>query len=173
MEAERALNVAGAPSAYSRGRQSAPYPHRPVPLSYNLQVLKGWAEQSGPKFTRCRWRATCRRSTERGARCVDETSAAFCPTGARHSPDFTFGQLLERKQIVLHERTLVRKPGSTTPSDVAAARAWTRTCRGAQEYLRDCSSWHRLLLVSGLAAPVRQFTFPDGPANRSDWSAAT
>ena len=34
----------------SGGSAHAPYPQPAVPLSYNLQVLKAWAEQSGVKF---------------------------------------------------------------------------------------------------------------------------
>ena len=44
-EAERRLNVAGEPSRYPEDRRSAPYPQGPIPLSYNLQTLKTWAEQ--------------------------------------------------------------------------------------------------------------------------------
>ena len=51
VEAERRLNVAGDPSPYPEDRRSAPYPQPAMPLSFNLQVLKKWAEQSGLKFS--------------------------------------------------------------------------------------------------------------------------
>ena len=51
VEAERRLNVAGDPSPYPEDRRSGPYPQPAMPLSYNLQVLKQWAEQSGLKFS--------------------------------------------------------------------------------------------------------------------------
>ena len=51
VEAERRLNVAGEPSPYPEDRRSGPYPQGPIPLSFNLQVLKRWAEQSGLKFS--------------------------------------------------------------------------------------------------------------------------
>ncbi|PYR15664.1 MAG: hypothetical protein DMG00_00160, partial [Acidobacteria bacterium] len=46
-EAERRLNVAGEPSAYPQDKRTEPYPQPPIPLSFNLQLLKRWAEQSG------------------------------------------------------------------------------------------------------------------------------
>jgi choline dehydrogenase-like flavoprotein len=51
VQAERRLNVAGDPSPYPQDQRSAPYPQAAMPLSYNLQVLKKWAEQSGLKFS--------------------------------------------------------------------------------------------------------------------------
>ena len=51
-DAERRLNVSGEPSPYPGDRRSEPYPQGPIPLSYNLQLLKAWAEQSGLKFNR-------------------------------------------------------------------------------------------------------------------------
>ena len=47
VDAERQMNVAGDPSPYAEDQRSAPYPQPAVPLSYNLQVLRRWAEQSG------------------------------------------------------------------------------------------------------------------------------
>ena len=108
VEAERALNVAGEPSAYAEDTRSAPYPQPPVPLSWNLQVLKGWAEQSGLKFNALPLARNLTPHDGRGACCVYDT-CDICPTGARYSPDFTFRQLMERKQVVLHDRTLVRR----------------------------------------------------------------
>ena len=51
VQAEHRLNVAGDPSPYPEDRRSGPYPQPAMPLSYNLQVLKKWAEQSGLKFS--------------------------------------------------------------------------------------------------------------------------
>jgi quinoprotein glucose dehydrogenase len=50
-EAERRLNVSGEPSPHPEDRRSQPYPQGPIPLSYNLQILKTWAERSGIKFS--------------------------------------------------------------------------------------------------------------------------
>ena len=51
VDAERQLNVAGDPSPYPEDRRSAAYSQAAMPLSFNLQVLKRWAEQSGLKFS--------------------------------------------------------------------------------------------------------------------------
>ncbi|MDH4064221.1 MAG: hypothetical protein OEW19_07450, partial [Acidobacteriota bacterium] len=73
VEAERALNVAGEPSAYPEDGRSAPYPQPPVPLSYNLQVLKGWAEQSGLRFNALPLARNLSPFDGRGACCVYDT----------------------------------------------------------------------------------------------------
>jgi len=169
VEAERALNVAGEPSAYPEDARSAPYPQPAVPLSWNLQVLKRWAEQSGLKFNALPLARNLTPFDGRGACCVYDT-CDICPTGARYSPDFTFRQLIERKQIVLHDRTLVRKlaldEGRAT---VAAAQGVHHDRPGeTQEYRARlfvvasgyCWSPHLLLLSANSK-------FPNGLANSS------
>jgi quinoprotein glucose dehydrogenase len=169
VEAERALNVAGEPSSYPADRRSAPYPQPPVPLSYNLQVLKGWAEQSGLKFNALPLARNLTPFDGRGACCVYDT-CDICPTGARYSPDFTFRQLLERKQIVLHDRTLIRrlvlddaKPVVAAAQGVHQDRADERHDYRARLFIIAsgyCWSPHLLLL----SADSR---FPNGLANSS------
>jgi choline dehydrogenase-like flavoprotein len=108
-EAERRLNVSGEPSPHAEDRRSLPYPQPPIPLSYNLQMLKGWAEQSGVKFSPLPMARNLTPHDGRGACCVYDTCGEVCPSGARYSPDFTFRQLIAPKKIALHDRTLVRK----------------------------------------------------------------
>ncbi|MGE5244047.1 MAG: GMC oxidoreductase [Betaproteobacteria bacterium] len=109
-EAERRLHVSGEPSPYPGDWRSEPYPQRPTPLSYNLQVLKTWAEQSGLKFSPLPMARNLDKPFDgRGFCCVFDTCGEVCPSGARYSPDFTFRQLMEPKKIVLHDRTLVRR----------------------------------------------------------------
>ena len=43
-EAERRLGVSGEPGPFAEDTRSEPYPMAPMPLSYNLRVLKEWAE---------------------------------------------------------------------------------------------------------------------------------
>src|SRR5216684_3527432 len=90
-------------------RRSEPYPQGPIPLSYNLQILKAWAEQCGLKFSSLPMARNLTPFGGRGSCCVFDTCGEVCPSGARYSPDFTFRQLIEPKQIVLHDRTLVRR----------------------------------------------------------------
>ena len=108
-EAEKRLNVAGEPSPHPEDRRSQPYPQRPIPLSYNLQLLKTWAEKSGIKFVGLPMARNLTPHDGRGACCVYDTCGEVCPSGARYSPDFTFRQLIQPKKITLHDRTLVRR----------------------------------------------------------------
>ena len=158
-EAERRLNVSGEPSPHPEDRRSAPYPQGPIPLSYNLQTLKTWAEQSGLKFSPLPMARNLTPFGGRGSCCVYDTCGEVCPSGARYSPDFTFKQLVTPKKIVLHDRTLVRRlilDGKTSkivaaqavqdrPGDQIEYRA--RTFVVASGY---CWSSH-LLLLSGVA----------------------
>jgi len=109
-EAERRLNVAGEPSPYPEDRRSEPYPSPPVPLTYNLEVLKAWAEKSGLKFTPLPVARNIKPTPDgRGVCCAFSSCVPLCPHGARYSPDWTFRKLIKEKKIVLHDRTLVRK----------------------------------------------------------------
>src|SRR5690242_9565474 len=99
-EAERRLGVSGEPSPLAEDRMSEPYPMRAMPLSYNLRVLKAWAEKSGIPF----WSTPQAKNTRPyGGRsqCMRCNTCEICPTGARYSPDFTFKQLLSAKRIEL------------------------------------------------------------------------
>jgi choline dehydrogenase-like flavoprotein len=170
VEAERRLNVSGEASPYPEDRRSAAYPQPPIPLSYNLQVLKAWAEKSGLKFSPLPMARNLTPFDGRGSCCLCDTCGEVCPSGARYSPDFTFRQLVEAKKIVLHDRTLVRRLilDDRQPR-VAAAHAWhqdrpddrieyrAKTFVIASGY---CWSSHLLLL----SANAR---FPEGLANRS------
>jgi glucose dehydrogenase len=117
VQAERRLNVAGDPSPYPEDRRSGPYAQPAMPLSYNLQVLKKWAEQSGLKFSPLPLsRNVSAPADGRGACGLYDTCGDVCPTGARYSPDYTYQQLIAARKITLHDRMLVRKlvmqPGS-------------------------------------------------------------
>ena len=170
VEAERALNVAGEPSPYPEDRRSGPYPQPAVPLSYNLQVLKAWAEQSGLKFNALPMARNLTPADGRGSCCVFDTCGDVCPSGARYSPDFTFRQLIERRQIVLHDRTLIRRLTLDDSRPVISAATGVHQDRpgGTEEYRARlfvvasgyCWSSHLLLLSANSR-------FPDGLANRS------
>ena len=171
-EAERRLGVAGEPSPLADDRMSQPYPMPPMPLSWNLLQLKAWAERSGIPF----WGTPQAKNTvpyDGRAVCQRCNTCEICPTGARYSPDFTFKQLLARKQIVLHDRTLVRRlvpdaAGGATPRIAAAHAVHRDRPSEAVEYrartfvLASGYTWSpHLLLLS------RSSRFPEGLANRS------
>jgi quinoprotein glucose dehydrogenase len=171
VESERRLNVAGDPSPYPEDRRSAPYPQPAMPLSFNLQVLKKWAEQSGLKFSPLPLSRNIDRPFDgRGACGLYDTCGDVCPTGARYSPDYTYQQLIAAKKVTLHDRMLVRKlvlaEGKDSiaaahgyhqdrPDDVTEYRArWFVLASG------QCWSPHLLLLSANSR-------YPDGLANRS------
>jgi quinoprotein glucose dehydrogenase len=107
-EAEERIGVAGAPGPPELDPRSRAYPMDALPLSFNLERLREWAERSGIPF----WpnpvaknsrpyagRATC-------ARC---DTCTICPTGAKYSPDFTYRRLLAERRIRLVSRTVARR----------------------------------------------------------------
>lgn len=171
VEGERRLNVFGQPSAYAEDRRSAPYPVPPQPLSYNLQVLRTWAEKSGTKFDPLPMAHNLMPHGGRGACCLFDTCGQVCPTGARYSPDFTYKQLIADKRILLHDRTLVRRLVLDEKADtITAAHAVHRDrpeepveYRAQTFVLAAGHAWSPYLLL--LSANSR---FPKGLANRSD-----
>ncbi|PYR58954.1 MAG: hypothetical protein DMF91_15970 [Acidobacteria bacterium] len=169
-EAEKRLNVSGEPSPHPEDRRSEPYPQGPIPLSYNLQILKAWAEQSGLRFSSLPMARNLTPFGGRGSCCVFDTCGEVCPSGARYSPDFTFKQLIEPKKIVLHDRTLIRRLmlDDKRPTVVAAQGVHQDRPNDPIEYRAKtfvvasgyCWSSHVLLL----SANAR---FPNGLANSS------
>src|SRR5262245_9134868 len=107
-EAERRLGVSGEPGPLAEDRRSEPYPMPPMPLSYNLRVLKAWADKSGIPFQGTPQAKNTQPYGGRAA-CLRCNTCEICPTGARYSPDFTYTRLLVDGRIVLHDRMLVRR----------------------------------------------------------------
>jgi quinoprotein glucose dehydrogenase len=170
VEAERRLNVAGDPSPYPEDRRSAPYPQPAMPLSYNLQVLKRWAERGGLKFSPLPMSRNLTPWGGRGACGMYDTCGEVCPTGARYSPDYTYQPLIAAKKVTLHDRTLVRKLTLDAARDTIAAAQGVHQDRPGEvmEYrarlfvLASGQCWSPHLLL--LSANSR---FPNGLANRS------
>jgi choline dehydrogenase-like flavoprotein len=171
-EAERRIGVAGEAGPFVEDRRSEPYPMPAMPLSWNLQQLKSWADTSGIPF----WATPQAKNTvpyDGRSECKRCNTCEICPTGARYSPDETFRRLLASKAIALHDRTLVRR---LIPADSGGK---TRRIVAAQAVHRDrpgdpveyrarvfalaagyCWSPHLLLLSSSSR-------FPNGVANSS------
>jgi quinoprotein glucose dehydrogenase len=171
VQAERRLNVAGDPSPYPEDRRSGPYPQPAMPLSYNLQVLRRWAEQSGMRFSPLPLSRNIEKPFGgRGACGLYDTCGDVCPTGARYSPDYTYQQLIASKKVTLHDRMLVRKLVLDDRGDTIAAAQGYHQDRPNElmEYrarlfvLASGQCWSPHLLL--LSASSR---FPDGLANRS------
>ena len=169
-EAERRIGVAGEASPHAEDARSEPYPMPPMPLTYNLERIKAWAETTGLPFYGCPvarntvpydGRSVCRRCN----------TCTVCPTGARYSPDYTFKRLLADSRIELHDRVLIRRLVlQDGGSDVVAA-VGTHADRPDEpvEYrarvfvLASGYAWSTHLLL--LSANSR---FPNGLANSSD-----
>ena len=169
VEAEHALNVTGEPSPYPEDSRSGPYPQPAVPLSYNLQVLKDWAEKTGNKYGPLPIARNLAPSRGRGGCCVYDT-CDICPTGAKYSPDFTYKELIAKQQVTLHDRTLVRRlivdDGKTT---VSAAQGYHQErpeeridYRAKLFVVASGYTWSSHLLLLSQSA-----RFPNGLANSS------
>ena len=131
-EAERRLGVSGEPGPFREDARSEPYPMPPMPLSYNLTVLKAWAEMSGILFNGTPQAKNTRRYDGRSA-CLRCNTCEICPTGARYSPDFTFKQLLAAKKLTLHDQTLVQRlVKSADGKRIEAARGVSRARNGEE-----------------------------------------
>src|SRR5207244_10188169 len=130
----------------------------PMPLSYNLLVLKEWAEKSGIPFESPPQAKNTRPYGGR-AQCLRCNTCEICPTGARYSPDFTFKQLLAAKRVTLHDQTLVRRiVASPDGKRIVSAKAASRVNGEETEYkaktfvLASGYAWSpHLLLLSGVA----------------------
>ena len=170
-EAERRLNVSGEPSPHPEDRRSAPYPQGPIPLSYNLQTLKTWAEQSGITFSPLPMARNLTPFGGRGSCCVYDTCGEVCPSGARYSPDFTFKQLIAPKKIVLHDRTLVRRLIARRQAARRSSRR--RRCIRIVRTIRSSTAPKTFVVASGycwsshLLLLSENTRFPNGLANSS------
>ena len=172
VEAERRLHVAGEPSPYAEDTRSGAYPQGPVPLSFNLQILKKWAEQSGLKFSPLPMSRNLAPFGGRGACGMYDTCGEVCPTGARYSPDYTYQQLIAAKKVTLHDRMLVRKLELNANDDrIAVARGYHQDrpndpteYRAKTFVLASGQCWSPHLLL--LSANSR---FPNGLANKSGY----
>jgi quinoprotein glucose dehydrogenase len=169
-EAERRIGVAGEPSPYPEDRRSEPYPMPPLALTSSLGRLKDWAEQSG---VRCQSTPQAKNSIEGydgRPKCSGCGTCYICPTGAKYSADFTIRRLCERKQIVLHDRTLVRRlvPDQKSDRVVAALAMRTSDAPSAIEYrarvfvVAAGTGWSSHLLLASTSSH-----FPNGLANTS------
>jgi quinoprotein glucose dehydrogenase len=169
-EAEERMGVAGEQGPPALDPRGKPYPLPPLPLSYNLALLKQWGEKTGIPFSS---QPSAKNSVAYGGRpvcCRSDTCTPVCPVGAKYSPDFTWNTLRRENRVQLLTRTLVRRvvlePRSTR---VAYAMANHRDRPGeAIEFhartfvIAGGYAWSPHLLL--LSAESR---FPNGLANRT------
>jgi quinoprotein glucose dehydrogenase len=168
-EAEVRLGVAGEQGPPELDPRGAPFPQAPLPLSYNLGLLREWAAKAGIPM----WSQPSAKNSApyrgRPACCRQDTCSPVCPIGAKYSPDHSWGPLRAAGKVTLLPRTVVRRlvvDGSGTR--VTGARAVERDTGNEIEFrartfvVAAGYVWSSHLLL--LSATTR---FPDGLANRS------
>ncbi|MEP6731846.1 MAG: GMC family oxidoreductase, partial [bacterium] len=108
-EAEELIGVAGEQGPVAMDPRGKPFPMPPLPLTYNLGLLKDWASKAGITM----WsQPSSKNSRPYGGRaecCRNDTCTPICPIGAKYSPDFTWSKLRAEHRVTLYPRTLVRR----------------------------------------------------------------
>ncbi len=108
-EAESIMGVAGEQGPPALDPRRKPFPLPPLPLTYNLELLKKWASSAGIAT----WsQPSAKNSIAFGGRppcCRNDTCTPICPIGAKYSPDFTWNALRNANKLRLVPRTLVRR----------------------------------------------------------------
>jgi glucose dehydrogenase len=169
-QAEERMGISGEQGPVELDPRSKPFPMPPLPLTYNLQLLRDWTAKAGiPMWSQpsaknsvpFRGRAVCQRC---------DTCYPVCPTGAKYSPDFTFDELVKNGRITLLTNTLVRRLHADEKTGrIARATASSTGPAGGDVELHAKTfvlaagfAWSpHLLLIS------RNAKYPDGLANRS------
>ncbi len=168
-EAERRIGVSGEASPHAEDKRSEPYPMPLMPLTYNLAEIKAWAERAGIPFSGCP-QAKNTKAYDGRPECQRCNTCTICPTGARYSPDFTYKQLLAKKKIILHDRTLIRRlvPHDGNNTIVAAMGSHAERPDDPVEYraryfvAASGYAWTPHLLLNSQSS-----RFPNGLANSS------
>jgi glucose dehydrogenase len=109
LEAEKRLGVAGEQGPPDLDPRSGPFPMPPLPLTYNLQLLKDWVTRAGIPM----WSQPSAKNSApydgRAVCCRNDTCSPMCPIGAKYSPDFTWNKLRSTNRVRVVTRTLVRR----------------------------------------------------------------
>jgi quinoprotein glucose dehydrogenase len=169
VEAEQVLGVAGEQGPPEMDPRSKPFPMPMLPLSYNLELLKGWVTKAGITM----WsQPSAKNAIPYGGRpqcCRNDTCTPVCPIGAKYSPDFTWNALRRAKRVELHTRTLVRRLDVDGHGAIVSA---SGVRRGAPD--QEIEFRAKVFVVAGgyvwsphLLLSSRNSRFPDGVANNS------
>jgi len=169
-EAEERMGVAGEQGPAELDPRSKPFPLPPLPLTWNLGLLRDWAAKAGiPMWSQ----PSAKNSVPYDGRAVCQrcdTCTPVCPTGAKYSPDFTFDALVKSGRITVMVHTLVRRLHADGPSGRITRATANSTVRPADEVefrartfvLAAGFAWSPHLLL--LSASSK---YPDGLANAS------
>lgn len=169
-EAEERMGVAGEPGPSQYDARGKPYPLPPLPLSYNLALLKEWAgaadvpawgTPSAKNSVPYDGRAQCQRC---------DTCYPVCPTGAKYAPDWTWDALVASKKVELVTGVLVRRLEADARTGRITSAAGNTTDAAGEAVTLAANTFvlaggfvwtPHLLLLS------RSATYPNGLANRS------
>ncbi len=169
LEAEEVMGVAGEQGPSAMDPRAKPFPLPMLPLTYNLELLKGWAAKSGIAM----WSQPSSKNSVvydgRAQCCRNDTCSPICPIGAKYSPDFTWDRLRQQGRVDLHTRTLVRR------LDVDERRGVTRAIAVRRDAPNETIEYRaRTFVVAGgyvwsahLLLASRDARFPAGLANSS------
>jgi quinoprotein glucose dehydrogenase len=108
-EAEVLIGVAGEQGPAAMDPRGHPFPMAPIPLTYNLGLLRDWAEKAGITMWSQPSAKNSRPYDGRSECCRNDTCFPICPVGAKYSPDFTWNRLRASNRITLYPRMLVRR----------------------------------------------------------------
>jgi choline dehydrogenase-like flavoprotein len=160
-EAEELIGVAGEQGPPAMDPRGKPFPMPPLPLTYNLGLLKDWASSAGITMWSQPSSKNSRPYDGRAECCRNDTCTPICPIGAKYSPDFTWQKLRAANRITLYPRTLVRRlVRDERTSRITSAEAVQRsggagtpvTFRATQFVVAAGYVWSaHLLLLSGVA----------------------
>ena len=174
-EAEVLMGIAGEQGPAAMDPRSKPFPMGPLPLSYNLGLLREWAGKAGISMWSQPSAKNSRRYDGRNECCRMDTCTPVCPTGAKYTPDHTWDRLRKSNRVTLYPRTLVRRLSMHAGSArIASAEAVQRT-RGAREGRGTPVEFRatQFIVAAGyvwsahLLLLSRSDRTPDGLANRS------
>jgi quinoprotein glucose dehydrogenase len=169
MEAEEVMGIAGEQGPAAMDPRGKPFPLPMLPLTYNLEQLKGWVSKAGITM----WSQPSAKNSVpydgRAQCCRNDTCSPICPIGAKYSPDFTWSRLVRDKRAELHTRTLVRRLEVDARGRVTRALAIRRDAANAEVEYRAKTFviaggyvWSSHLLLTS-----RDARHPTGLANRS------
>ncbi|MEZ4455791.1 MAG: GMC family oxidoreductase [Gemmatimonadales bacterium] len=169
LEAEQRLGVAGEPGPADLDARSAPYPQPPLPLTYNLGLLKQWVADAGVRM----WSQPSAKNAVpwrgRPPCCRNDTCFPVCPIGAKYSPDFTWNALRRDRLVELLPRTVIRRLETGPDARIVRAVGVSRDRPDEELEFRAGTFvvaagylWSAHLLLNSRSA-----RYPDGLANRS------
>jgi quinoprotein glucose dehydrogenase len=167
-EAEERIGVAGEQGPPALDPRRKPFPQPPLPLSYNLGLLKEWAASAGITM----WSQPSAKNSVgyrgRPPCCRHDTCFPSCPIGAKYSPDFTWNALRGRVELV--SRTVVRRlecPRGSTRVERAVAVSRDRPAEPVEVRAETFVVAAGYLWSPHLLLSSRSARFPEGLANRS------